>query len=197
MITKEKILSTVNYKVVNKNDKKDGCIAMPFLDLVAHYIFDVDFEDYDDAKGYVNSKMLNDLGISIDELDAYATRNARKIGYTVMTMAEKFAGMFGYHTDELPPMDRPMYIISAKDDFGARAILEVKLFEDLSLELDDDLYILPSSIYEILAIPCDDWDVEDLRDMVKGINDAEVAPNERLSYEVYKYTRATKTITIA
>lgn len=55
------------------------------------------------------------------------------------------------------------------------------------------LYILPSSIHEVIIIPdSDSVDVEYLKDMVYEINRSTVAPEERLSDHVYKYTCATK-----
>ena len=61
----------------------------------------------------------------------------------------------------------------------------------LELALDklgvDSLYILPSSIHEVLAIAMGDPD--ELRQLVCEVNDTQVVPQERLSYNVYKYER--------
>ena len=55
------------------------------------------------------------------------------------------------------------------------------------------LYILPSSIHEVIIIPdSDSVDVEYLKNMVYEINRSTVAPEERLSDHVYQYTCATK-----
>ena len=55
------------------------------------------------------------------------------------------------------------------------------------------LYILPSSIHEVIIIPdSNSVDVEYLKNMVYEINRSTVAPEERLSDHVYKYTCATK-----
>ena len=55
------------------------------------------------------------------------------------------------------------------------------------------LYILPSSIHEVIIIPdSDSVDVKYLKNMVYEINRSTVAPEERLSDHVYKYTCATK-----
>lgn len=51
-----------------------------------------------------------------------------------------------------------------------------------------DFVILPSSIYEFLALKIDgNISFEDLKNMVKTVNDTEVAPDEILSYDIYTY----------
>lgn len=55
------------------------------------------------------------------------------------------------------------------------------------------LYILPSSIHEVIIIPDSDFvDVEYLKNMVYETNRSTVAPEDRLSDHVYKYTCATR-----
>ena len=55
------------------------------------------------------------------------------------------------------------------------------------------LYILPSSIHEVIIVPDDDSvDAEYLKNMVYETNRSAVAPEDRLSDHVYKYTCATK-----
>lgn len=60
-----------------------------------------------------------------------------------------------------------------------------------------DFYILPSSIHELLAVPVSTAEIEELRQMVKEVNDNEVAPEEILGYEVYRYNRETGEVEVA
>lgn len=56
------------------------------------------------------------------------------------------------------------------------------------------LYILPSSVHEVIIIPDSDFaDIEYLKAMVHKTNRSCVSPIDRLSDHVYKYTCVTKT----
>ena len=52
------------------------------------------------------------------------------------------------------------------------------------------LIILPSSVHEVILVPDDGITGKEFyTDMVKEVNDAQVEPEERLSYNVYYYDR--------
>lgn len=80
---------------------------------------------------------------------------------------------------------------------GASIILYNEKLAELSAKLDDDLLIMPSSIHEVLAVPASSIDVEDLKNMVREVNDTEVSEQEILGYSVYRYNRETDTIEVA
>ena len=49
-----------------------------------------------------------------------------------------------------------------------------------------DLYILPSSVHELILVPAYEYiDVYQLYEMVKEVNDTQVAPEERLTDRAY------------
>ena len=71
---------------------------------------------------------------------------------------------------------------------GAATLLDKNLMGEI-VETLGDIYILPSSIHEVLIIPIrTSMEVEALHSMVCEVNDTQVAPEERLSNHVYKYT---------
>ena len=77
-------------------------------------------------------------------------------------------------------------------------ILYDKILEKLSLELESDLYILPSSIHETIIIKADDnKDVSALKEMVRNINNTVVSAEDILSDRVYHYVRKSKELKIA
>lgn len=53
--------------------------------------------------------------------------------------------------------------------------------------MQDDFYILPSSVHEVLLVKQNQMSVEELEDMVKTVNASAVALQDRLSDHVYKY----------
>jgi hypothetical protein len=58
--------------------------------------------------------------------------------------------------------------------------------------------ILPSSIHEILLLPARDEkeEIEELAATVREVNDTKVAPDEILSFHVYRYSCMTGTVSI-
>lgn len=56
--------------------------------------------------------------------------------------------------------------------------------------MESSFYIIPSSIHELLLLPSDNTDDSDkIREMIKEINDTQVAAEEILSYSLYFYER--------
>lgn len=67
----------------------------------------------------------------------------------------------------------------------------------LSVQLGTDLFILPSSIHEVIAIPADDLKPEELAQTVSEINMGQVALGERLSNQVYYYDKELRKLSLA
>ncbi len=91
-----------------------------------------------------------------------------------------------------------MYVLSNCDRvFGASAMLYSGAMKRLAGELDRNLIILPSSVHEVILVPDDGiTEKEFYREMVREVNDTQVEPEERLSYNVYYYDRVLGKISI-
>ena len=75
------------------------------------------------------------------------------------------------------------------------------LYEDklhnLAVELNNDLYIMPSSTHEVIAVSASMGDPYELAEMVAEINMEQVALDERLSNQVYHYDKDLRKLTLA
>ena len=68
-------------------------------------------------------------------------------------------------------------------------MLYESVLERFAMEFNSDLYILPSSVHEVILIPCSlSPTIEELTCMVREINRTEVSETERLSDQVYHYS---------
>ena len=85
----------------------------------------------------------------------------------------------------------PMYVLSSRNRIdGAACILYPTLLADICDSLQSSFYIIPSSIHEVLVLPSDSTDDSaKIREMIKEINDTQVAAEEILSYSLYFYNR--------
>ena len=76
---------------------------------------------------------------------------------------------------------------------GAIGVFDVSTMEK-ALQTYGDMYILPSSIHEMLLVPVKnslngDITIDTLEQMVREVNETQVSPQERLSNEVYAYSK--------
>ena len=92
-----------------------------------------------------------------------------------------------------------MYVLSNNKGInGAGTILYPNVLQELATKLNSDLYILPSSIHEVILLPARArTSSRALREMVVDVNSSQVAPEEVLSNEVYYYDLSTDKFHIA
>ena len=63
--------------------------------------------------------------------------------------------------------------------------------------IERDVLILPSSIHEVLLLPDEEGiSYDELSQMVAQINYSEVLPQDRLSNQVYRYSRKSDSIEV-
>ena len=129
----------------------------------------------------INKAILEEAGISEEQLHRDAVEaSAENCPEEIATMEEKLG------IPEMPGMPA-IYVLSNSGQVqGAAAVLYPGVEEKLREKLGGDFYILPSSIHEVLAVRKDLNSLEDLRHMVKTINQAEVSKADQLSDNVYE-----------
>ena len=88
------------------------------------------------------------------------------------------------------PSSPAIFVATVENGYSGAGVLLYPGFLDYAAgRLKDRFYILPSSIHELLFIEDkDDIRPEFLKEMVRSINEAHVAPEDRLSDCVYHYT---------
>lgn len=106
-----------------------------------------------------------------------------------------------YADTPLSPIEdsSPFYVLSNRSGInGAACILYRDVLKNFADSMEKDLIILPSSIHEVLLLP-DDGDIsyEEMSRLVTHINQSEVPKEDRLSNQVYLYSRETDRITMA
>ncbi len=102
---------------------------------------------------------------------------------------------------ELAAMEKEenlMYVLSNQFHLhGATTILYDGLLSMIAERLEKDFILLPSSIHEVLLIPTDQpGDAGFYRNMVREVNDTQLADDEILSDHVYYFSRESNLLTI-
>lgn len=102
-------------------------------------------------------------------------------------------------SDEAEPAKAStMYVITnAKGINGASCLLYPEVIKNLAHKIDSDLYILPSSIHEIIAVKANGtMNKKAFREMVFDVNRTQVPEEDILSDNVYFYSRERDAITL-
>lgn len=106
--------------------------------------------------------------------------------------------LFEYCTDG-PGKKYETYIISErKITNGASSILYGEVMERLAAFLNSDLYLIPSSIHEMLAVGVSKYtDPDELKEMLNDVNEMQVKMCEQLSDQIYHYDKKKKQLSAA
>lgn len=87
--------------------------------------------------------------------------------------------------------DVPMHVLSNKTKIhGAACILYENVVKDFADYLNRDIFILPSSVHEVILVPSQGAQkAQNLVEMVREVNETQVEEEEILSDSVYYFSR--------
>ena len=167
-------------------------ISKEFLDLsaVVRVVLKMDKEGM--ASMALSKGDAEILGMTEEEIYAAALANTLRLfppklmnlgRYVEMSIGGKL--LFG--EDEVTT-----YILTnQKEVDGAFYLMSRELVGNIAEMLEDDLYILPSSVNEVLLVRASEVrdGVDGLKAMVRDVNETIVAEKEILSYSVYHYDK--------
>lgn len=164
----------------------------------------------------ITSEHMKQWKASLQELRTCAIKNTKRMfPYSIKSMEEVIKSMLteemGDREDDLPEellynikhennasQKHRMYILTnLKGINGATCLLYENVLQEFADQIDSDIFILPSSIHEVILVPYDKSITrEALAEMVKDINHTQVAHDEVLSDKVYLYSRNTKSLSV-
>lgn len=181
-------------KLINAEKNKEllkTCPHRMFLDLAVVYEIMLGTNQFI----LIRNEMSDYHGMTEDELYDLAVENIRNQKQFI-TLSQMFEDIVG---EEADMEEFPMLILKTKyETHGAAIMLCEDVLSEASEKFQSDLYILPSSIHEIIAIPVDfGEDVAGLKNLVNSVNQTEVTPEEFLSDSVYFFDRKLKKLSIA
>ena len=144
----------------------------------------------------VTNELMENWGVDVDELHSTAISNMKRlVPSTFQSMTSILGEMMGADSDELVtsivPEDEVMFVLSNKNKmFGSAALLDEETMEIVIKKLGKSFYIIMSSVHEcIIVVATEDMDVAILKEMVRDVNASTVSLEERLSNNVYIYTK--------
>lgn len=111
----------------------------------------------------------------------------------VISMREMMAEMWGVDIDSLPAEPAQAIVTNKERMFGAINIYNEDCIKQVQEILGTkNFYVLPSSIHEVICVPTEGIEIDDLLTMVTEINQTQVREEERLGDFVLYYDGITK-----
>ena len=197
----ESVKGSIVYKLINFEKNKELLREVPhkrFLDLaVVCYCIVKRLNNYI-ATTMIKNDFLDKWGVSSDVLFDMAKKNTPELLSARISPITGFLNeISGNDIYEVPDKDDVSMFVMTNETHvnGAACMLYTDVIDRLSKDLDKDLYILPSSVHELIIVPFDDnISGSDLAMIVKDINEKGVAAEEVLSDNVYEFRRSDKKI---
>ena len=197
----ESIKENLRAKLINYELNREFLKEVPhrrFLDMaiVAYISLEMEEEIEGNATITVKNNLQQTWKVDTEELIDTALENIK--GDVVVANMSEYVdlSLFG-DTENL----FDIYVLTNRLKLhGAVAMLQKDRLKQFSEELEKEtLTILPSSIHECLIINAEDEDkdTDELKEMVKEVNETVVSDQDILSNNVYIYNRTTDKITIA
>lgn len=207
----ESAKDNIVFQVINTLQNEDMLRDMPhreFQDLSIIYRWVVKVDENGIQSSAIRNNLAEQLGMNEEQLFKCAVENTRRIfPPTVKSMNDVIREMF--ISDGMPaevadmmigemPEDKMMWVISNDRGInGAGSMLYEDNLHKLAIKLETDLYILPSSVHECIAVSTNVGDPYELAEMVSEINMGQVALEDRLSNQVYHYDKDARRLTLA
>ena len=200
------IKDKIVYKVVNYRSNEKLLEQVPhkrILDLAVVFYCLVDNEYGRSATALIYNNNLKNWNVTIDDVYKAALKNTPDLLHSkISSMAALFekcgVNVDGEEVDLKDYVPSDMYVLTNESKLnGAACILYENVLYDFAQKLGADLYILPSSVHEVILLPkLSMFEKDELVNMVKEVNTEGVAADEVLSDHVYEYNRTERLITM-
>lgn len=200
------IKDKIVYKVVNYRSNEKLLEQVPhkrILDLAVVFYCLLDNEYGRSATALIYNNNLKNWNVTIDDVYKAALKNTPDLLHSkISSMAALFekcgVNVNGEEVDLKDYVPSDMYVLTNESKLnGAACILYENVLYDFAQKLGADLYILPSSVHEVILLPkLSMLEKDELVNMVKEVNTEGVAADEVLSDHVYEYNRTERLITM-
>ena len=202
----EQVRSHIVFKLINYERNPELLSDVPhyrFLDLALVFYCLIETSPDGSASILIHNRHLSYWNITDDDLFALAQQNTpRLLAYELRDMTDVLRELFAAEPsvceddDSLSPAS--MYILTnrAKQN-GSGCILYDNLLLNFANRLGCDLFILLSSIHEVLLIPANGQAApNELSEVVREVNSSQLSREEILSDHVYYFSRETGRLTM-
>lgn len=192
----ETMKDRLTMQVVSTADNQEKLSSIPHReleDMSIVYRFLLSSTEQGTQTVLITNEMMEKFGITEEQLHQDALISSPKIKPAeIKGIIETLIESMGKEQAELMGIeagDDQMFVASVPDKVQGAGILAYEEFMEKAAErVGGNFYILPSSIHEVILVPeTSEVDLEALEGMVREVNATQVAPEEKLTDNVYHY----------
>ena len=210
-----KLKDKVFFSLINAEQNRELLNTVPhreFEDLAIVYRWNIGSDSMGTYTNLVNNDLAEKEGLTENDLYNAANKNTKELFPALVKNMNEVISEIIFGDSELSGEmekefkevmmetqdERSMYVITNESKlFGAASMLYEEPLHELAEKIGSDLYILPSSIHEVIAVSADFGSPDELAEMVYEINMDQVDINDRLSNQVYCYDKDLRTLRLA
>lgn len=204
----ESVRHHLAFRIINYEKNKELLQTVPhvrYLDLAIVFYCLLKVQESGNATILIHSRHMELWNVSTDDLYNQTCKTTpHLLPYDFRNMSsvlfETFSKNGKQDISALPDGGDfwPMYVLSNTDKlYGASCMLYPCLLNKIAGKLDADLFLLPSSIHEIIILPAQNrGQSAQLSQMVSDINHTELSADEVLSDHVYYYSKSEQALCI-
>lgn len=199
----EKVRERICFRLVRVAGNEELLRDIPyveFMDLAICFFYAYKGESLGEGSILIHNSHMEMWGCNVADLMGLARQNTPVLfPWSCCTMEEVIREMVDKsHQDELLAKEVPMKVLSnCQRTSGAACLIYQGVLEQLADEYQADLYILPSSIHEVILLADSGREKPgELKAMIMQVNKTQVAPEEVLSDSLYRYDRRKRRVEI-
>ncbi len=188
--------SSIMYQLMNYERNRTLLEQIPhirYLDMAIVFYYWKKEDDVMEGAYLISREEMKFWNYNLEDLERAAAYNTpRRLPVTFQPMEELIRELLGEETVQREDAEKPwlpMYILTNQEKlFGASVMLYPQVLWAVSQSLQDDLYVLPSSIHECIIVPFSvKCSQKELQEIVTDINKTQVPEEEILSDRVFIY----------
>lgn len=196
------IRDKVVFKLINYNANRKLLSLVPhkkILDLAMVFCCMLEKNEEGNTSALIYNSNMNYWKVKEEDIYRAALNNTARILPAGITEMSKLFEAYDDHDkmdvciDSQEIKDCQLYVLTNDCRInGAACMLYENVLKDFADSIESNLYILPSSIHEVIILPkFAMFNKQELVNMVREVNAEGVAMDEILSYTVYEYDRET------
>lgn len=199
----------IAFRLISKEQNKSllsDIPWVPYLDLALIFYLYLDSSHTGQTTALIHNQQMAAWNKSIDDLYLLSLVNTPRLFPPVLQPLEAllFDEMEGFEPssseilpDHSSPIS-PLYVLTNRSGIhGASCLLYHDIIKDFADRIQSDIIILPSSIHEVILIPDNNiYNYEEIQDMVQKVNSEDVPAEDRLSDQLYLFSRDRNHLTV-
>ena len=165
-----------------------------FHDLIITFRYLVKQDDDGIASAILRNGELAELNMNMDELFEIAKKNTERLFPMELML---MSSMIPFDENEDLRFPRMYVLTNSRRINGATYMIYDEVLEKFADSINESFYIIPSSIHELLLLPSSDmFNIDNMKQTVRDVNECAVSEMDYLSDNVYYYDRKSKIINI-